>query len=81
MLRDLPPLKNDGGYVSYDAHSLFTNIPLKEIDYILEEIYVNRKINPICSKFILTRLLYKLTAKCTFQFNSKFFQNGTSEML
>ena len=42
MLRDLPPLKNNEEYISYDVDSLFTNIQLKEaIDYILEEIYVN----------------------------------------
>ena len=43
-MRDFPPLKNDEKYVSYNVDSLFTNIFLKEtIDYLLEEIYVNRK--------------------------------------
>ena len=51
MLRDLPPLNNDEEYVLYNVDSLFTNMPLKEtIDYILEEIYVNKKMDPICSK-------------------------------
>ena len=53
MLRDLPPISNDEEYLSHNVDSLLTNIPLKEtIDYILEEIYVNRKMKPICSKLI-----------------------------
>ena len=75
MLRDLPPLNNDEEYVLYDADSLFANIPLKEtVDYILEEIYVGRKMKAICSKLIFKQLLYKLTTECTFQFNTKFFK-------
>ena len=62
ILRDLPPLNNDEKYGIYDVDSLFTNISLKETtDCILEEIYVNKKIKPICSKLIFKRLLYKLT--------------------
>ena len=35
LLKDLPPLKDDEEYVSYDVESLSRNIPLKEtIDYI-----------------------------------------------
>ena len=75
MLRDLPPLSNDEEYLSYDVDSLFTNFPIKEtIDYILEKIYVNRKMKPICSKLIFKQLLYKLTTECTFQFNMKLFK-------
>ena len=75
MLRDLPPISNDEKYLSHNVDSLFTNIPLKEtIDYILEEIYANRKMKPICSKLICKWLLYKLTSECTFQFNMKFFK-------
>ena len=45
FLKDLPPLKDDEEYVSYDAESLFTNIRLKEtIGYILEQIYVHNKL-------------------------------------
>ena len=29
LLKDLPPLKNDEEYASYDTESLFTNIPIK----------------------------------------------------
>ena len=75
MLQDLPPLKNDKEYISYDVDSLFTNIPLKEtINYILEEIYVNRKMKSICSKLLFRRLLCKLTTEWTFQFGTKFFK-------
>ena len=45
LLKDLPPLKDDEEYVSYDVESLFTNMLLKEsIDYILEKIYVYNKL-------------------------------------
>ena len=45
FLKDLPPLKDDEEYVSYDVESLFTNIRLKEtIGYILEQIYVHNKL-------------------------------------
>ena len=71
MLRDLPPLNSDEEYFSFDVDSLFTSIPLKEtINYIC----VNKTMKPICSKLIFKRLLYKLTAECTFQFNTKFFK-------
>ena len=34
----------DEEYVSYDVESLFTNVPVHEtIDYILQEIYINKK--------------------------------------
>ena len=75
LLKDLPPLKDDEEYVSYDVESLFTNIPLKEtIDYILEQIYVHNKLPIICSKLIFRRLLEKITTENTFQLNSKFFK-------
>ena len=77
MLRDLPPLKNDEEYVSYDVYSLFTNIPLEEtIDYILEEVFVNRKMQPICSKLIFNRLLNKLTRFGIFELRNRVTQNN-----
>ena len=55
--------------------SLFTNIQPKEtIDYILKEIYVKRKMKPICMKIIFNPSLYKLTAECIFRFTTKFFK-------
>ena len=73
LLKNLPPLKDDEEYVSYDIESLFTNILLKEtIDYILEQIYVHNKLPTICSKLIFRRLLEKITTGNLFQLNSKF---------
>ena len=75
LLKDLPPLKDDEEYVSYDVESLFTNIPLKEtIDYILEQIYVHNKLRMIWNKLIFRRLLEKITTENLFQLNSKFFK-------
>ena len=74
-LKNLPPLKDDEEYVSYDVESLFTNIPLKEtIGYILEQIYVHNKLPIVCSKSIFRRLLEKTTTENSFQLNSKFFK-------
>ena len=56
--------------VSYDIDSLFTNIPVAEsIEYIIHQIYTEKKIPPICSKLIFKRLLLKLTTESSFQFN------------
>ena len=60
-------LSEDEEGVSYDVESLFTNIPIKDtIDFICEEIYVHKKLEPICKKSIFKKLLYKLTTECTF---------------
>ena len=60
MLSSIPPLQDDEEDVSYDVQSLFINIPLKEtINYITEEIYVQKKLTPICSKLIIRKLLKK----------------------
>ena len=49
MLSSIPPLQDDEEDVSYDAESLFTNIPIQEtINYIIEQIYVHKKLMPIC---------------------------------
>ena len=75
IFKDLPPLKDDEEYVSYDVESLFTNIPLKEtIDYILEQIFVHNKLTIICSKLIFCRLLENIISEYSFQLNSKFFK-------
>ena len=49
MLSSIPPLQNHEEDVSYDVESLFTNIPIQEtINYITEQIYVHKKLTPIC---------------------------------
>ena len=56
MLSLIPPLQDDEEDVSYDVESLFTNIPIQEtINYITEQVYVHKKLTPICSKLIFRR--------------------------
>ena len=47
--------------------SLFAGIPLGEtIDFILDEIYVGKKIESFCKKSVFKKLLNKLYKCCTF---------------
>ena len=67
--------QDDEEDVSYDVESLFTNIPIEEtINYSIEQIYVHKKLTPICSKPILRRVLIKLATECTFKLNSRFLK-------
>ena len=60
LIKDQPLLSDDKEYVSYDVDSLFTNIPVAEtIEYIIHQIYTEKKIPPICTKLIFKRLLYQ----------------------
>ena len=74
MLSSIPPLQNDQEDVSYDIESLYINIPI-EANYIIEQIYFHKKLEAICLKLIFKRLLIKLTAEITFNFNSIFFKH------
>ena len=75
ILKSQPPLQEDEEYVSYDVESLFTNVPIKvTIDFILEEIYTNKKLKPLCSKLIFKRLLLKLSTESTFIFQTKLYK-------
>ena len=48
MLNKLP-LFEDQKDISYDAESLFTNIPIKEtINFIGNKVYNHKKLNPVC---------------------------------
>ena len=55
-MQDFPALLNNVPIfadedVSYEIESLFTNIPIKDTtDFICEEIYVHKKLEPICKK-------------------------------
>ena len=74
MLKDQTPLNPNEEYASYDVESLFTNIPLDEtFNYTINKIYQKNRLPQIFSKAIFKRLLYKLTAKVSFQFNYKLF--------
>ena len=75
MLSSIPHLQDDEEDVSYDVESLFTNIAIQEtINYISEQIYVHKKLTPICLKLVFRRLLIKLATECTFKFNNRFLK-------
>ena len=68
----IPSLQDDEEDVSYGFES---NIPIEEtINYIIEQIYVHKKLTPICLKLILRRLLIKLATEYTFKFNNRFLK-------
>ena len=55
--------------------SLFTNIPMQEtIDYIIGQIYTEKKLPQICSKTIFRRLFLKVTTECSFQLKQKLYK-------
>ena len=67
MIKNQTPLSSDEEYISYDVESLFTNKPVEEtIEYIIHQIYNEKKVPQVCSKTIFSRLMYKLTTECAF---------------
>ena len=83
-LATLTPLEEDPEHVSYDVESPFTNIPIKEtIDYIKDQIYVQKNLKPICTKLIFQKLLLKLASECKFAFSNSFCQqtNGCTMLV
>ena len=53
MLKDLPPLKDNGEYVVFNVNSLFTNIPLKDtIEYVIHKIYDEKVCNQYTRKIL-----------------------------
>ena len=76
--QDFPSMLNrvemseDEEGVIYDVESLFTNIPINEtIDFICDEIYIHKKLQPICKRSVFKKLLLKLTTECTFSINEQ----------
>ena len=66
------PLDSNEEYVSYNVDSLFISILLGEtIDFILDEIYVRKKLEPFCKKSVFKKLLNKLCKGCTFLADGK----------
>ena len=66
------PLHSNEEYVSYDVDSLFTSIPLSEtIDFIIDEIYVWKKLEPFCKKLLFKKLLNKFCKGCIFLADAK----------
>ena len=75
IIKEQPPLNADEEYVSYDIESLFTNVPLHDtINYILDEIYVKKKLPKLCTRCVFKNLLLKLTSESTFMFNDNFYR-------
>ena len=75
IIQNQPPLIENEELVSYDVESLFTNVPIDEtIEYILDEIYIHKKLPKLCSRLIMKRLLLKLTTESTFIFQSNYFK-------
>ena len=70
-----PPLNLDEEYVSYDIEALFTNVPIHDtIEYILDEVYVRKKLPELCKRSIFKKLLLKLTTESTFMFDDRFYK-------
>ena len=76
--QDFPSMLNrvemseDQEDVSYDIEWLFTNIHINEtIDFICDEIYIHKRLQPICKRWIFKKLLSKLTTECTFSINEQ----------
>ena len=62
--------------VTYDVEPLFTNIALKEtVNYLLDQIYVQKVLPQVCSWLILKRLLMQLATEVTFTFNGVQYRN------
>ena len=53
-------------YIPYDVDLLLTNIPLSEINFSLDKIYVQKKFEPFSKKSVFKKLLNKLWKGCTF---------------
>ena len=71
MLNNVP-ISEDEQDVSYDVESLFTNISFKDtVDFLWEEIYVQKKLEPVWKQSVFKKLLYKLTTQCTFSATGK----------
>ena len=57
-------LDSNEGYVSYDVDFLFTSIPLSETNFILDEIYVRKKLQLFCKKSVFKKVLNNLCKSC-----------------
>ena len=67
------PINDDEEDLSYDVESLFTNVPVDTtIEYILNEIYVKKRLKPLCeSKLIMKRLLQIVYSQLMADFTKK----------
>ena len=61
-------LDNNEEHVSYYVDCLLAGIPLQEaIHFVLDEIYVHKKIRSLCEKSTFRKLLKKLCKGCVFR--------------
>ena len=68
QIKEQSPLDEDEEYVSYNVDSLLTNVPVQEtIDYIIRQIYSEKKLPQICSKTTFRRLLLKMATESSIQ--------------
>ena len=75
LMCEQPAPEENEEYVSYDAVSLFTTIPINDtIKCILKEIYIHNKLPHICTKLIFKRLLLKLATESTYNFQYQFYK-------
>ena len=52
-----PPLEEYEENVTYDVESPFTTIPVRlTLDCIIDQIYMKKKVTPVCTKSIFTKL-------------------------
>ena len=67
--------------MSYDLESLFTNIPFNEtIEYLSDQTYNKKRLEPLCSKLIFKRLLTKLATEVTFTINKNFYKQTETKV-
>ena len=68
-------MSEDEEDVSYSIESLFTNNPINEtIDFICDEIYIHKRLQPVCKRSIFKKLLLKLITECTFSINEQLYK-------
>ena len=61
--------------MSYDVDSLFTNVPIdKTIEYICKQIYVNKKLVPMCSKAVFVKLPKIVITESIFSANGRLYK-------
>ena len=64
-------------YVSYGVDLQFTSIPLNEtIDFILDEIYLQKKLEPFCNKSVFKKLLNEFCKDCTFSVDGRLIRQN-----
>ena len=67
FINESPPVREGKEDICYDIERYFTNMLIKKtIDYTLDQIYVQHKLKPTCSKLIFKHLLVKFVNRSYF---------------